>query len=196
VIRYNSILIGLVCLACILQQFVPPIGLLFDMRILIVPIVFLCASLTGGVAMMLTLAFVTGFLWDCQHSLAQHSGLSTIYTEKVEGIKFGYTIILYAIMGAFTLGVTPLFRDGKWQIPALVIGFSVYCYLWTEFLLINVVRGDFSISTDVFIKISFTTILSTFLVPLILKLNEKLADLCNHMIKNDNRRRFFPPDRI
>lgn len=195
-IRYNSILIALTCIACIAQQFIPSIGLLYDIRILIVPIVFLSSALTGGVAMMLGLAFVAGFLWDCQHTLATHPGDESIYIEKVETIRFGYTIILYAIMGAFTIGVTPLFRAGKWYIPTLAIGFSLYFYLWSEFFLINIVRGDFAVTNDIFMKISFTTIASTIFVPLLLLMNEKFANLCNHMIKNDNRRRFFPPDRI
>ena len=195
-IRYNSILIGLVFRACILQQLVPPISLLYDMRILIVPVVFLSAALTGGFAMMLSLAFIAGLLWDCQHTLAPHTGMDTVYFEKVESLHFGYTIILYAIMGAITLGVTPLFRSGKWQIPTLVIGFMIYFYLWSEYLLINIVRGDFSVSSAVFLKISFTSAISTLLVPLTLKGLEKLAHLCHHIIKNDHRRRFFKPDKI
>ena len=195
-IRYNSILIALVCLACVVQQFVPPIGLLHDMRILIVPVVFLSACLTGGLEMMLAMAFIGGFLWDCQHTLSPHTGMDSVYFEKVESLRFGYSIILYAVMGAITLGVTPLFRSGKWQIPTLVIGVSIYCYLWTEYLLINIVRGEFSMTWEVFLKISYTSILSTLMVPLMLKLLEKLASLCNHMIKNDERRRWFAPDRI
>ena len=94
------------------------------------------------------------------------------------------------------MGVTPLFRSGRWQIPTLVIGCSVYFYLWIEYLLINIVRGDFVMTSGVFLKISYTSILSTLMVPPMLKLLEKIANLCNHMIKNDDRRRWFAPDKI
>ncbi len=195
-IRYNSILTILVIFTCLIQQFIPSIDLLFNVRILLVPIVYLCASLTGGVAMMLFLAFIGGFLWDCQHTLNTQAFNQTIYTESVESLHFGYSIILYALMGVVTLGFTPLFRSGKWQIPTLIMGISIYAYLWVEFLLINIVRGNFSYTPETFLKISFTALLSISVVPFILFMLSKIATLCNHTIKNDNRRRFFNPDRI
>lgn len=195
-IRYNSILTILVIFACLVQQFIPSIGLLYDVRVLLVPVVYLSAALTGGAAMMLFLAFIGGFLWDCQHTLNTHAINQTIYTEGVESLHFGYSIILYALMGVVTLGFTPLFRSGKWQIPTLIIGVTIYAYLWVEFLLINIVRGNFSFIPEIFLKVSFTAALSMLTVPLMLFAFEKIAVICNHTIKNDNRRRFFNPDRI
>ncbi len=170
--------------------------MLGDVRILIVPVVFLSSALTGNTSMMLILAFLAGFLWDCQHTLSQHTGFESIYSEKIESITFGYTIILYAVMGAITLGFTPLFRAGKWKIPAAVIGVTVYFYLWSEYLIINIVRGEFEITSNAVLKIGFTAALSTLLVPALLLMLGKFASLCNHTIKNDARRRFFNPDKV
>jgi hypothetical protein len=196
VIRYNSLLFLLVVLACLVQHFVPPIKMAGNAHLLLVPVVFLSAALTGGVAMMLFLAFVGGFLWDCHHCLNMQPLDETIYIENVESLPFGYSIILYAIMGAITLGFTPLFRSGKWQIPTLITGVSIYIYLWIEFLLIMIIRGGFIITIDVLIKISLSSLLSMSCIPFMLFILGKLASSCKHTIQDDNRRRYFSPTKV
>lgn len=170
--------------------------MLWDVRLLVLPAFFLSAAITGSTPMMLLLAFVAGFLWDCQHTLAPHSGNEIIYTEKIESMRFGYSIILYALMGATIISFQPYFREGKWKIPTLVAGFTIYAYLWVEYLLINIIRGDFAVNPAIFFKISFTSLLSTTLIPPLFFGFIKLAHFFNHSIKNDGRRRFFSADRV
>jgi hypothetical protein len=48
----------MVITACILQQFSPAFEGLYEARVLVVPLVFLCAAVTVNVGPMLLLAFV------------------------------------------------------------------------------------------------------------------------------------------
>ena len=64
---YHLSLVCLVVTACILQQFSPAFESLYEGRILVVPLVFLCAAVTVHAGPMLLLAFIGGFLWDAQH---------------------------------------------------------------------------------------------------------------------------------
>ena len=64
---YHLSLFFLIVTACIFQQFVPSLSSLYDAKILLVPLVFLCAVVTVDTGPMLILGFVAGFLWDAQH---------------------------------------------------------------------------------------------------------------------------------
>jgi len=194
VIRYNISLIALLFIACIVQQFVPAITAMYDARVLIMPLVFLCGSVTGRTPMMLLLAFLGGFLWDCQHTLAPHGGNEDIYASPVEQMLFGYTIVLYGIIGGIMIGFRPFFHSGKWQIPAIVTGFIIYFYLWLEYLLINVIRGDFAVNMKIFYHNTLTAILTALVSPLLFVLLSKIAKSFNHVIRQDHlKRRYFTP---
>jgi len=191
VIRYHISIIILLILAGIAQHLVPAISSLYDSRLLILPLFFLCASVTSGAPMMLLMAFIGGFIWDCQHNLAAHGGNLEIYPHQVEKLRFGYSIILYGIMGAIIIGFRPFFLSGKWQIATVATSFSVYFYLWLEYLLINIIRGDFSISVGVFYHNTLTAIFTAALAPLIFYTLGKLATMFNHVIRDDHRKKRY-----
>ena len=107
---------------------------------------------------MLLLAFICGLLWDAQHTLGPQGGDPEIYSNPVESLRFGYSIILYAMMGLLMQGIQPLFRRGKWHISSILAGIAIFLYLFSEYLLLNFVRGDFT-----FPPVSFTA--STSPVP-------------------------------
>ena len=68
-IRYTISLLLLVVVSVIVQQFIPSLTGLNGSRLLLVALVFLCASVTVPVPVMLLLAFVCGFLTDARHAL-------------------------------------------------------------------------------------------------------------------------------
>ncbi len=119
-IGYLCSLVMLVFTACIAQQFVPVFMGLYEARILILPLVFLCSAVTVNAGPMLLLAFICGFLWDAQHLLGTAGGDAKVYTDPVEMMMFGYSIVLYAAMGFLMQGIQPLFREGKWPVSALL----------------------------------------------------------------------------
>lgn len=184
-IRYPLSLLLLVIIALIVQQFIPAMTALYGSRLLLVALVFLCASVTIPAPVMLMLAFVCGFLSDAQNALGPHGGDPEIYQPPVHHLRFGYSIILYGIMGLLMQGIQPLFRQGKWQLSALLSGIALLLYLLAEYLLINFVRGDFSINRATILKIIFSAAMTAFFSPLVFWLLFRLADLTGYTIRFD-----------
>jgi hypothetical protein len=97
-------------------------------------------------------------------------------------VIFGYSIILYAMMGFFMQGIQPLFREGKWHISALLSGLAIFLYLSVEYLFITFVRGDLVLTRSLFLKITFTSLLTMFLCPVVFWALYGLAGLFHHTI--------------
>lgn len=194
-IRYHISILLLVLAACILQQFLPAITALYDARVLLLPLVFLCSAVTVGFSPMLVLAFLCGFIWDAQSSLGPHGGDPEVYQNTVDTIHFGYSIILYGLMGILMQGIQPLFRRGIWQVSAILTGIAIFLYLLAEYLLINFVRGEFIFPARVFYQIWITAGLTMICSPLVFAILFKLAKAFNHTISYDGlKRRYFKSD--
>lgn len=189
VIKYTISIILLTLAACMLQQFLPAIGGLHGARVLILPLVFLCAAVTVDFATMLLLAYLCGFLWDAQHTLGPQGGDPTVYIEQIESLHFGYSIILYAMMGLLMQGIQPLFRKGKWHLSSLLSGIAIFLYLFSEYLLINFVRGDFVFPVTAFYRIYLTSALTMLFSPIVFWLIFQLAGLSHHTIRYDGLKR-------
>lgn len=184
-IRYTLTLLLLVFAALIFQQFIPSITGVYGSRLMLVTLVFLCASVTVPTPVMLMLAFVCGFLTDAQNTLGPHGGDPAVYSPMVEPMRFGYSILLYAVMGYLMQGIQPLFREGKWQFSAILSGIAVFLYLLVEFLLINFVRGGFVFSGATLFKITFTSALTMLFSPPVFWLLFRLADSVGYRIRFD-----------
>lgn len=165
-----------------LQQFLPAIGGLYGARVLIFPLVFLCAAVTVEIPTMLGLAFLCGFLWDAQHTLAPHGGDLDIYTKPVESLHFGYSIMLYGLMGFLMQGIQPLFKKEKWYLSSVLTGIAILLYLISEYLLINFVRGDFTVPASALYRIYLTSALTMLFSPVIFWLLTHISHSCNHTI--------------
>jgi hypothetical protein len=185
VIRYTFTIILLLLIANIAQQFIPILTELYNARVLLIPLVFLCAAVTVNYASMLLLAFLCGFLWDAQNSLGAHGGDPSVYEHPVASLVFGYSIILYALMGFLMQGIQPLFRQGKWHFSALLSGVAVFLYLLAEFLLINFVRGDFAFPAATRFQILYSSLLTMIFSPLVFAILFKLAKLTGFTIRYD-----------
>jgi cell shape-determining protein MreD len=173
----------MILLALIAQQFIPALTGLFNSRLLLVTLVFLCASVTVGPPVMLALAFICGFLWDAQNALGPAGGDPSVYTDPVESLRFGYSIVLYGIIGYLMQGIQPLFREGKWQFSAFLVGVSIFVYLVAEYLIINFVRGDFVFSRATLFQIVFTSTLTMLFSPLVFWILFHVAERFGHEIR-------------
>ncbi len=182
-IRYALSLLLLVLAALVVQQFLPAFTGLYNSRLLLLTLVFLCASVTVGPPVMLVLAFVCGFLWDAQNSMMPPGGDPEIYDSPAESLRFGYSIVLYGIIGYLMQGIQPLFREGKWQFSTLLVAISIFLYQLAEYLLINFVRGGFALNRATLAQIVFTSILTMLFSPLIFWILFRVADLCGHRIR-------------
>jgi len=183
VIRYSLSLFAFVLLALVVQQFIPSLTGLFNSRLLLVTLVFLCASVTVGPPVMLALAFTCGFLWDAQSALGPPGGDPLVYNSPAQSLRFGYSIILYGVIGYLMQGIQPLFREGKWQVSAFLVGVSIFVYLVAEYLIINFVRGDFIFPRPTLFQIVFTSVLTMLFSPLVVWILFYIAGRFGHEIR-------------
>ena len=192
-IRYSLSILILVLLALIAQQFIPVLTGAYNSRLLLVTLVFLCASVTVRPPVMLALAFICGFLWDAQNALGPPGGDPDVYKYPAESLRFGYSIILYGLIGYLMQGIQPLFREGKWQFSTFLVGVSIFIYLISEYLIINFVRGEFQFSRATFFQITFTSILTMLFSPVVFWSLVQIAERFGHEIRfeglNKKRRR-------
>ena len=194
-IRYTIIAVLLVLAAFVVQQFIPAFTGFHQSRIMLVQLVFLCIAVTVGSPTMLLLAFISGFLWDAQSYIGSHNGDPDIYTQPVESLRFGYSILLFAGMGYLMQGIQPLFHQGKWQFSALLSGIAIFLYLAAEYLVISFIRGGLVVNKVLLMQMAYTALLTMLLSPIIFWILYRVAALCQHSInpaaaKKNRRRRF------
>ncbi len=182
-IRYSLSLFILVLLALVAQQFIPSLTGLFNSRLLLVTLVFLCASVTVGPPVMLAMAFTCGFLWDVQSALGPLGGDPLVYDQPTQSPRFGNSIILYGVIGYLMQGIQPLFREGKWQVSAFLVGVSIFVYLVAEYLIINFVRGDFLFPRATLFQIVFTSVLTMLFSPIVFWILFHIAERFGHEIR-------------
>jgi len=189
VIRYSIATVLLLLAAFVVQQFLPAFTGVYHSRILLVQLVFLCCAVTVGQPTMLALAFLGGFFWDAQCALGPHGGEPEVYAQKVENLRFGYSILLFGGMGVLMQGIQPWFKRGKWQFSAFLSGIAVLLYLSAEYAIINFVRGELVINAPTIKQILFSALLTMFFSPLVFWLLFRIAAFCNHSINPDAGRR-------
>jgi cell shape-determining protein MreD len=189
VIRYSLITILLLLAAFVVQQFLPAFTGIHHSRILLVQIVFLCCAVTVGTRTMLVLAFLGGFFWDAQCTLIGHGGGMDVYTQQVDSLRFGYSILLFGAMGFLMLGIQPLFHRGKWQVSALLSGIAVMLYLSAEYAIINFVRGDFILTQATVLQMGFSSLVTMLFAPVIFWALFRIAEACDHSINPEAGRR-------
>ncbi|MFZ9938045.1 MAG: hypothetical protein ACO3JG_13460 [Luteolibacter sp.] len=188
-IRYSLATILLLLASFLVQQFLPAFTGLHHSRILLVQLVFLCCAVTVGQPTMLALAFIGGFLWDAQCALGPHGGDPEVYTQQVENLRFGYSILLFGGMGVLMQGIQPLFKQGKWHFSALLSGIAVLLYLAAEYTIINFVRGGIVINRATLLQMLYTAILTMLFSPLVFWLLFRTAALFQHSINPGAGRR-------
>jgi hypothetical protein len=189
VIRYSLATILLLLAAFTVQQFLPAFTGLYHSRILLVQLVFLCCAVTVGQPTMLALAFIGGFFWDAQHALGPQGGDPEVYTQQVENLRFGYSILLFGAMGTLMQGIQPLFKQGKWQFSALLSGIAVFLYLAVEYTIINFVRGGIVINSSTLMQMLWTAMLTMLFSPLLFWILFRIAALFHHSINPEAGRR-------
>ncbi len=184
-LRFTFCLIALLILSCLLQQFLPAITVWHNARILLLALVFVCSAVSLPTPAMLLLAFLGGFLCDAQQIIIHNPGDPSVYAHPADAIRFGSSIVLFALMGFFMQGVQPVFRQGKWHISALLAGVAIFLYQLTEIFILSFIRGRFLLTNGILIQISATSLLTLLLSPFLFWLIFRIADLCNYTIRYD-----------
>ena len=188
-IRFLISLTGLLLLSCLFQQFLPVISAWYDARILLLILVFLCCAVALPLPAMLLLAFIGGFLWDAQQIIIHTQGDPNVYQTAPANVRFGTSIILFALSGLFMQGIQPIFKQGKWHISALLTGVALFLYLLIELSVLSFIRGSFLLSGGILTQISLTSFITMLLSPIIFWLIFRIAALYGHTIQYEGLKR-------
>jgi len=138
------------------QEFIPALPWLYGARVYLLPVVFFYGALAMPPAAMFVLAFISGFMWDA---------MTIQFLDGNLEISLGWSIILYATLGAIMSGFRPLFQRGRWEIHCLVSGFFTAFILFAEFLMITFRRGDFIFPKIIWWRIGGSGLVAALLAP-------------------------------
>lgn len=177
-------------LSFLAQEFLPVVTWAYEARLLLVPVVFFACAVALPFPLMLVFAFATGFVWDARHlvidsaSMSGHlfAGASDFDTASP---SFGYSILLYGLLGSLMQGIRPLFRRGRWELPVLMCGIGTAILLTIEHLWFCFLRGRFFFPEEIWLHIGTTALLSMMISPVIFLLVHTLSRLAGYQIRYD-----------
>jgi hypothetical protein len=152
------VLVAFVFVAQIVEIFIPPLDWMFNAHVYIVPVIVLYGAIALPFPLMLSLAFVAGFLWDAM--------TVQVLDAHVE-ISFGWSILLYAVLAAIMHGLKPLFNRGRWEVHCVLSGVCTALILLAQYLMISFRRGSLILNRDVWWQIGGPGLLAMIMAPLI-----------------------------
>ncbi len=152
------VLVALVFIAQIIEIFIPPLQWMFNAHVYIVPVIIFYGAIALPFPLMLTLAFIAGFLWDAM--------AAQVLDTRVE-ISFGWSIMLYAVLAAIMHGLKPLFNRGRWEVHCVLSGLSTSFILLAQYLMISFRRGSLIFNREVWWQIGGPGLLALVMAPLI-----------------------------
>lgn len=151
------ILAVLVFLAQVIEIFIPPLDWMFNAHVYIVPVIVFYGAMVLPFPLMLSLAFIAGFLWDAM--------TAQVLDGNVE-ISFGWSILLYAVLAAIMHGLKPLFNRGRWEVHCVLSGVCTSLILLAQYLMISFRRGSLIFDSEVWWQIGGPGLLAMLMAPL------------------------------
>jgi hypothetical protein len=169
---FFAVLVLSMFLAIIVEHFIGPLPVIHA-RVLLMPIIMFYGALALPMYGMLALTFVGGLMWDA---------LNTQYVDGNIEISAGWSIVLFAALGAIMNGFRPLFLRGRWEIHCLLTGFCTSVLVLAEYLMITIRRQpvQFIFNDQVWWRIGGAGLVATFLSPLVFFLFNYLAALTGY----------------
>lgn len=146
-------------LALVAQHFFGPLPSI-GARVFLMPIVMFYGALAFPTAGMLALAFIGGLMWDALH------------VQIVEGeveIGLGWSIVLYATLGALMSGFRPLFQRGRWEVHCLLSGVCTSLIVLAEYLMLTIRRQpvQFVFNDEIWWRIGGAGLAATLVAPFV-----------------------------
>jgi len=136
-------LIFICFLSVVAGHYIPPLPIMDGARVLLMPVVFFFGALALPFWGMLILATFCGLLWDATTLQVITPMIGETAMMKAVEIIPGWSIILYAVLGAVMNGFQPLYLRGRWEIHTLMSGLFTALIVFTEFIFISVRRAAF-----------------------------------------------------
>ncbi|MDB6140924.1 MAG: hypothetical protein JWO94_3996 [Verrucomicrobiaceae bacterium] len=204
---FNIIVVILLALSIITEEFLPAIDIAQNARLFIGPVFFFAASVSVPFPVMLVMAFGTGFIWDARYLpfVTQDSGaeklagiagddgftaFTTVFTSASD-LGFGYSILFFGVLGALMQGIRPLFKKGRLELPVLMVGFVTATWLLGQYLLISFLRGSLYFPSEVWTKLVTDTLLAMLASPILFLMLHTLAKTTHYEIKYEGLRYRF-----
>ena len=183
-IRFFLILLLAAFGALVIQFFIPALPFLSGARVLLLPLVFFFGALALPFGGMLALAFACGLMWDALTVQVLEIGMGHTSASVVE-IGLGFSVILYAVLGAIMSGFRPLFQRGRWEIHCLMSGLCTSLIVLAEFLMLSVRRAalygvPFEFSRDIWWRIGGPGLVALVLAPLVFLFLKSMAALVGY----------------
>jgi hypothetical protein len=133
------LLLVLMFFGLVLQAFVGPFPGMGG-QILILPMVFFYAAAALPLWGMLSAAFLAGLMWECRVNIP----LDIAPLDGEPGMIFGWSILVYAALGAVMNGLHPLFLRGRWQFHCIMAGVLTSILVLVEYVVITFRREPFA----------------------------------------------------
>ncbi|MDQ3623815.1 MAG: hypothetical protein M3463_15210 [Verrucomicrobiota bacterium] len=167
-------LVLLLCLfaALVAQHFIHPLPMI-GARVMLMPIVLFYAALALPVWGMLVLAYIAGLMWDALNTQAVEGGVE---------IGAGWSIILYATLGAIMSGFRPMFQRGRWEVHCLLTGLLTSAIVLAEYVMITLRRQPLTFVFDhqIWWRIGGAGLIAALLAPLFFFFLNYLAALVGY----------------
>jgi rod shape-determining protein MreD len=154
---FPFLLLAILFFCLVAEHFLPPVPNI-GARILLVPLVLFYGAVALPSWGMLMLAFAAGLMWDLLH---------VNYVGPDVEVTPGWSIILYAVLGAIMSGFRPWFQRGRWEVHCILCGLLTGIIPLAEYLMISIRRLPVAIRFDEHIwwRIGGSGIAALFLAP-------------------------------
>ena len=124
---FFGILVATMFFGLVVQHFIGPLPP-YGVRVLLMPVVMFYGALALPVPGMLALALCGGLMWDALH-------VQVDLAHETAEVALGWSVILYALLGALMNGFRPLFQRGRWEIHCLLSGVCTSLIVFAEYLM-------------------------------------------------------------
>ena len=184
-IRFFLILLLAAFGALVLQFFIPALPFLYGARVLLMPLVYFFGALSLPFSGMLALAVACGLMWDALTVQVLEIDMGRNTSSAVVEIALGWSVVLYAVLGALMSGFRPLFQRGRWEIHCLMSGLCTSCIVLAEFLMLSVRRAalygvPFEFSRDIWWRIGGPGLVALVLAPVAFFFLKSMAALVGY----------------
>jgi hypothetical protein len=188
---FNLATFGIVFVALLIQQLLPPFEWAHGAFIFVVAVAFFCCAISVPFPVMLGLAVFTGVFWDALTVTIPVGGEISNPQAALKDIQFGYSILLFGLLGALMQGLRPLFRRGRWELPIIMTGVGTFMFLLIQYLLVNFTLGGLVFPASVWYKLLTTSLLCMLISPIVFFILHRLALATGYQIRYEGLRRRF-----
>jgi hypothetical protein len=172
------ILVAGLFISLLAQEFIPPLFWFYGARVLIMPIIMFYGALALPYWGMLALAFIAGFMWDA---------MTVQIVDSTVEISVGWSIVLYAALGAIMSGFRPLFQRGRWEVHCLVSGLFTSLIVLAEYIMITIRRGGLVFPNEVWWRVGGSGVVAALLAPIFFFALNWLATLAGYQLNSEKK---------